>query len=242
MKSKILLLTIVLLLAFSCQKEKTLIYSSKNLIISKISANTFIHTSYLNTESYGKVPCNGMIVIDKREAIVVDSPTDSIATTELIKWLQTDLDYTIKAVIATHFHVDCLGGLQEFHEQKIPSYANNLTLQLAKASKVVSPKFGFEKKLELKFGNEKLISEFLGEGHTKDNIISYFSKDKVLFGGCLLKSEGASKGNLNDANINEWANTVEKVKEKYRNAEIIIPGHGKPANSSLLDYTIKLFK
>ena len=47
---------------------------------------------------------------------------------ELIKWLD---GFDIKAVVATHFHADCLGGLGAFHEKKIPSYALNKTIQLA---------------------------------------------------------------------------------------------------------------
>ncbi len=36
-----------------------------------------------------------------------------------------------------------------------------------------------------------------------------------MFGGCLIKEEGAGKGNLAEANVEEWPNTVRKVKMKY---------------------------
>ena len=82
----------------------------------------------------------------------------------------------------------------------------------------------------------------MGEGHTQDNIVSYFPNDKALFGGCLIKRVNAKKGYLGDANINEWSNTVRAVKSKYKDAEIIIPGHGKPGGQELLSYTIDLFR
>jgi len=183
-----------------------------------------------------------MIVIDNCEAIVFDTPINNLVSSELINWIQNTLGYKLKAVVVSHFHADCLGGLHEFHKQEIPSYAANRTIKLAKITEVIAPQNGFDKSLELMVGNKKVMNEFLGEGHTKDNIISYFPSEKVLFGGCLIKSVGSGKGNLEDANINEWPNTVEKVKMKYRTSKIIIPGHGKVGDKILLDYTIELFQ
>ena len=216
-------------------------YESENLKITRLTEHTFIHTSFLNTEQYGKVPCNGMIVIDHHEAIVFDTPPNDDASLELINWLEAHANCEIKAVVATHFHVDCLGGLATFHQKKIPSYAHQLTIDLANSSQVHPPQNGFEKYFELNVGKKKVACEFLGEGHTRDNIVAYFPSEKVLFGGCLIKAEGSGKGNLTDANVAEWSKTVEKVKSKYGDAKIIIPGHGKAGGTELLDYTIGLF-
>ena len=147
----------------------------------------------------------------------------------------------MKAVVATHFHSDCLGGINAFHKREIPSYANNQTIELAKSANVSFPQKGFDQSLEMKVGSKVILNEFFGEGHTKDNIVSYFPDDKVLFGGCLIKEEGAGKGYLGDANVNEWSITVKKIKSKFQNVQIVIPGHGKSGSQNLLDYTIELF-
>lgn len=66
----------------NCSSTKTLvfkpkeIYRTNNLIITQISENTFIHTSYLQTNDFGNVPCNGLIVRDSNEAIIFDTPTN----------------------------------------------------------------------------------------------------------------------------------------------------------------------
>ncbi len=52
----------------------------------------------------------------------------------------------------------------------------------------------------------------------------------------------ANKGYLNDANVNDWAATVEKVKKEYPQVRVVVPGHGKYGNEELLDYTIELFR
>lgn len=113
---------------------------------------------------------------------------------------------------------------------------------MSEADGLQPPQIGFETYLEIEVGNKKVFNEYFGEGHTTDNIVSYFPNDEVLFGGCLIKTLGASKGYVGDANVLEWSNTVKAVNSKYGSAKIIIPGHGKPGGSELLDYTIELFK
>ena len=135
-----------------------------------------------------------------------------------------------------------MGGLKAFHENNIPSYANFKTIELAKEDSTVVPQNGFSDSLILKIGNENITAKFLGEGHTKDNVVGYFPSENVMFGGCLIKEINASKGYLGDANVADWSNTVLKVKNAYPNVKTIIQGHGSFGDSKLLDYTIKLFK
>ena len=215
---------------------------SEKIQIQKVSDHVYLHTSFLDSETFGKVACNGMIVFDKKEAIIFNTPTDNAGAVELINWVENTLGCKIKAVIPTHFHADCLGGLTAFHQRGITSYANNATIQITKAKNLAVPQKGFDQVLDLKVGSKKVKAEFLGEGHTKDNIIGYFPDEKIMFGGCLIKETGAGKGNLEDATISEWSNTVTKLKTKYPDAKLVIPGHGKSGGTDLLDYTIKMFQ
>lgn len=91
-------------------------------------------------------------------------------------------------------------------------------------------------------GSERVLLRHFGEGHTVDNVVGYFTKEDVLFGGCLVKEIDASKGYLGDANVDEWSATVERVKQAYPRVKIVVPGHGQCGDRRLLDYTIGLFK
>ena len=71
--------------------------------------------------------------------------------------------------------------------------------------------------------------------------MGYFPSEDVLFGGCLIKELDASKGYLGDASVDEWSATVEKVKKEFPRVKRVVPGHGEAGDSSLLDYTQKLF-
>lgn len=218
------------------------IFKTDNLIVTQISENSFIHISYKQTNDFGYVPCNGLIVKDSNEVIIFDTPTNDKSAEELIKWIIEILHCKINAVIPTHFHDDCLGGLKAFDDNNIPSYANIKTIELAKENNLVVPKNGFVDTLTLKVGNEIITLKFFGEGHTKDNVVGYFPSENIMFGGCLIKELKAGKGYLVDANIANWSKTVEKVKMEYPNVNIVVPGHGEYGSKKLLDYTIKLFK
>jgi metallo-beta-lactamase class B len=183
------------------------IYKSDNLAILKLSQHCYLHTSYLNTNDFGRVPCNGMLVVSGNEAVVFDTPADNASSEELIRFVSGVLKSSIKGVIATHFHEDCIGGLEAFNANRIPSYASAKTIALLKeeGTKHLELMRAFNDSLEWQIGGKRVQARFFGEGHTKDNIIGYYGEDKVLFGGCLIKEVGAGKGNLADANVDAWS-------------------------------------
>lgn len=218
------------------------LYRSKHLIIIQIARNSFQHVSFLQTNDFGNVPCNGLVVRNTGEAIVFDTPANDTASIELIKWIRETIQCNIKAIIPTHFHNDCLGGLKEFDKNHIPSYAHHKTIELAKFNKYEIPKNGFRDSLRLQVGGRFVVVSYFGEGHTRDNVVGYFPDDQVLFGGCLVKELGANKGYLGDANVSDWSATVRKIKNHYPDIRIVVPGHGNAGGKDLLDYTINLFE
>lgn len=221
----------------------SVLYSSENLIIQQLSNHVYEHISYLKTQDFGKVACNGMIVINDHKALVFDTPADAEGSIELINYITTELDSKIEAVIPTHFHQDCVGGLEEFFKSDIPAYASDNTIALLKSNgrSFSKPINGFGDSISFDVGNKKVYAQYFGAGHTRDNIIGYFPDENVVFGGCLIKEMDASKGNLEDANVEAWATSVRKLKANYPKAEIVIPGHGKYGGTELFDYTIELF-
>ncbi|ASK28707.1 subclass B1 metallo-beta-lactamase [Chryseobacterium sp. T16E-39] len=245
---KISLIIILSLITLNCNSQKKevfkpkVVYKSDDLIITQISKNSFEHTSFQQTHDFGNVPCNGLIVTNSNEAVVFDTPTNDKSSEKLIKWIKETLHCKINAIVPTHFHSDCLGGLKAFDQYQISSYAYFKTIELAKENRYTIPKNSFQDSLLLKVGNEDVVVKFFGEGHTKDNVIGYFPSENIMFGGCLIKEIGASKGYLGDSNVSAWSNTVENIKKQYPNVKIVIPGHGEYGNKELLDYTIKLFK
>lgn len=242
MKNKILLFILSAFVSLTVQAQ-TVIPISKSLEIVGLSSNVLMHVSYMPTQSFGRVACNGLIYIVGKEAVFMDTPHDDKLSKKLLDWFAISYPgVTIKAVIVEHFHNDCLGGLKEFHNRGIKSYANTRTIALAQQKGFPVPFNGFGDELKIKIGGKRILSRYFGPAHTADNIVTWLPDEELLFGGCMIKASGAGKGNLEDANAQEWPNTVTKVKNEFGNrVETVVPGHGDAGGIELLDYTIKLF-
>ncbi len=107
--------------------------------------------------------------------------------------------------------------------------------------KRTAPKNSFAKTKRLEYGNIIIELAYLGGGHTSDNIVVWIPSQKVLFGGCFVKSLDAKNlGNTKEADLDNYSKTLEAVLQKYRDAKIIVPGHGKPGNLQLIKHTIEL--
>jgi metallo-beta-lactamase class B len=217
---------------------------NKDLEIVALNSRTLIHTSYMPTESFGRVPCNGLIYVNGKEAVFMDAPHNDSLSKALLDWFHIAYpNVEIKAIVVEHFHNDCLGGLQEFHDRGIRSYAHKLTPALAKAAGSPVPYRTFDDELKIRVGGGKVVCRYFGEAHAKDNVISWLPDEKILFGGCMIKEDGAGKGYLGDANVAEWSNTVGRIREEFgKQVKIVVPGHGEHGGVELLDYTINLFK
>lgn len=218
-------------------------YRSQNLKITRLSGRTWIHESYLPTETWGRVGCNGLVYISAGEAVVLDTPTDSAATAELLAWLQ-NRKAKVVAVVPNHFHNDCMATLAQFHAAGISSYALDSTVAWALRTgyKGAVPNKVFHETLNLRVGANTIVNWYPGPAHTRDNIVTYLPHERVLFGGCMVKALGAGRGFTGDADTTQWAATIKKVKENYTDVRYVVPGHGKPGTKELLDYTQKMWE
>ncbi|WP_116126871.1 subclass B1 metallo-beta-lactamase [Lewinella sp. IMCC34183] len=236
-----LLLSLLGLAAGVLTAQDSLLYHSPILEVEQLAPGTYLHRSFLSTDDYGKVACNGVVFTDGREAVVLDTPVDTLGSVELIEFLQRQLGLRVIAVVPTHFHDDCLGGLAAFHVRGISSYGNEKTAELATAHGAIPPRRTFAGEKMLRVGDREVLISHPGAGHTRDNVVAYFAADQTLFGGCLVKSLGAGKGNLADADTAAWSASVVEAMARYPRAVRIVPGHGTPGDRHLLEFTRDLF-
>lgn len=103
-----------------------------------------------------------MIVLNENQAVIFDSPATIESSKKLIEFVTVQLKSKINAVVATHFHTDCVGGLKAFHDNSIPSYAKQQIdiLKRMKNESSVIPKRGFVHSLSLKAGKERYMPNF----------------------------------------------------------------------------------
>lgn len=88
-------------------------------------------------------------------------------------------------------------------------------------------------------GEYSFETYYPGEGHTLDNIIIWFKKEKILYGGCLIKGADAEDlGYLEDGNKTAYEATLKNVQRKCRNPNFIIVAHSDWSNLNSLKHSI----
>ncbi len=213
----------------------------RSLEIIKLSEQDYVHVSYLKDNYGGYIPCNGYLRVEGSEAFIFDTPLNDTLSEQLITFVQEDLKATINGVQVSHSHIDGAGGINAFAKAKIPTYASTKTAALlVKDSLAISNPFS--QKDSIQIAESYVVMEYLGPAHSDDNSIAYIRASDILLGGCMIKPLDGTKGNIADANLDEWANTVTRLQSHYPKVVQVIPGHGGRGDKDLLDYTIGMFQ
>ncbi len=209
----------------------------------KLCDRAYFYVSYDDMGSFGVVPCNGLILVNNGEAALLDTPANDERTAMLVKWIEEGLKAKLTTFIPNHWHGDCLGGLACLQTKGVKSYANQMTIDIARKENLPVPDYGFTDSLTVKLGDMDLCCYYPGGGHSTDNIVVWIPSEKILFGGCMVKElKATGLGNLSDAAVAEWPSTIDKVMRKYPDARIVIPGHGAYGDRELLLHTRELLQ
>jgi metallo-beta-lactamase class B len=76
-------------------------------------------------------------------AFLFDTPVTEAQIKDLVTWIRDSLKLKIVGFVPNHWHKDCIGGLAYLQSLKIKSYANQKTIDIAKAKHLPVPVFGF---------------------------------------------------------------------------------------------------
>ena len=197
----------------------------KPLLISKLTNNIYIYTTY-NIYNGEKVPANGLYVTTNEGVILIETPWDKSQFQPLLDSIESKHHKKVIYSISTHSHADRTAGLDYYNFIGIKTYTSSLTDSISSITGENRAAFLFYNDTTFSLGNENVKTYYIGKGHTADNIVIWFEQEKVLYGGCLIKSGDATDlGNINDASLEEWAKTINKIKSKFKAAKFIIPGH-----------------
>ncbi len=233
-------LTIIAQLSAQNQQQITV---NNDIQLIRLQDSVFVHVTWENSEQHGRFPSNGLIFINSGEAVMVDTPMDSMKTRILTEYVEDKLNAKMTTLIIGHYHNDCMGGLEYMQTRGIKSVANAMTIDKCRELNLPVPSIGFRDSLAINLHGEKIICRYFGSGHTFDNITVWLPEQKILFGGCLVRSANSQGlGNLADAVVPEWDTTIMKVSGAYSDAKYVVPGHGEHGNTGLLTHTLQLLR
>lgn len=236
----VLLTGLIHLNGFS-QLEYKRIKISKDMELIRLSENAYIHVSYAELTGFGRFPSNGLIFINGNEAFLFDTPVTESLTKDLVSWITDTMKLKIIGFVPNHWHVDCMGGLGYLQNQKIESYANQLTIDMAKTENLPVPAHGFKDSIQLQLGDKLIQCYYLGAAHSLDNIVVWIPSEQILFAGCMIKStDSKDLGNTADGDLEAYPKTIDKLIKRFPTAKIVIPGHGQSGGLELIKHTREL--
>lgn len=191
----------------------------------------------------GLVPSNGLIVRDGVGLLLIDTAWGRENTVALLAAIEAEIGLPVRRVISTHFHDDRVEGVDTLRALGIATFATPLTRRLAGAEGNEVPALALDGLAEpgdaIRFGPVELF--FPGAGHAPDNLIVYVPEARVLFGGCAVyEASRTTPGNLSHASTDAWPASIRRVQARYREAEVVVPGHGVPGGAALLEHTATL--
>ena len=212
---------------------------NKDIQVKKLSDKAYAYTAWSEMGSWGRVGSNGLIVVDKGKAFLIDTPVTEEETTALDRWIKSTLKAKIVRFVPGHWHGDCVGGLDYLNKQGVKTYAGKRTNKILKEKGLPQAKYNLADSATLKLNNMEIQCYYLGGGHSTDNIVVWIPSEKILFGGCMIKDiQTSSLGNTADAApLKEWLKTVCAVEARFPDAKVVIPGHGEVGGLELVKHT-----
>lgn len=234
---------IILAMAFMFSLNNVFGQTGKEkLKISHLTGDFYIYTTY-NTYEGNQLPANGMYLVTSNGVVMFDTPWDTTQFQPLLDSIKLKHNKSVIMCFATHWHSDKTSGLEYYRQQGIKTYTTALTDKLSKKNNKKRAEFLMLNDTTFIVGQYSFETYYPGEGHTEDNIIIWFEKEKILYGGCLIKgADDENLGYLDDGNKTAYASTLDRVQQKCRKPKFIIVAHSDWRNINSLKHSIMMAK
>lgn len=188
------------------------------------------------------------VISENNKALVIDPGADA---EKIYEYLEKN-NLELKLIINTHGHFDHIGA-NKFLKEKSGA---EILIHAKAADKLISA----EKNLSLKFLRKEITSPTADKiledgdlidfesmtlkvlytpGHSLGGISIYIDSEKALFSGDAIFSNGIGRTDLQDSNIDQLQNSIEKKLLPLDENVKVFPGHGP--SFYLKDFKEKVF-
>lgn len=208
--------------------------------LEQVTENIWIHTT-LDLVGSQEVPSNGLVVLTEEGAALIDTPWTEAQTAALLETVSERLGSQVTLAVFTHAHRDRVGGIGLLKRQGIETYSLAQTAAEAERNGFEAPGRLLESEQPLPLMGVAAEIYFPGPGHSPDNAVIWFPEERVLFGGCLVKTADAREITaVADSDPEGWLPALQAVRDRYPDIGWVIPGHGSCGGEALLQHTIDL--
>lgn len=215
---------------------------SKNspLQISHLTGDFYVYKTFHDYKG-AKISANALYLVTSKGVVLFDAPWDKTQFQPLLDTIKARHNKKVIMHFATHSHEDRAGGLDFYRKKGIKTYTIKLTDDILKKNNEGRAEFIIPNDTTFTVGQHTFEVYYPGKGHASDNVVVWFNKEKVLYGGCFVKSISAvDLGYLGDADVKEWQKSMYKVQAKFKKPVYVIPGHDDGTTAKSLNHTLKL--
>lgn len=198
--------------------------------------------------------------------VMVNAPATEASTGQVLDYLRRRFGQRRLTVINAHHHLDSIGGntllieagaevigsdetaaLIASHairqrDEVVASFSDKPAIAERFAETRIAPpsrRFAAASNPSLVLGGEEVRVIFPGAAHSPDNLVTFFPRRSVLFGGCMVRS-GDSLGPLEQADLEQWPRAIAVLKALQ--PAVVVPGHGVRFDAGQLDHTLQLLQ
>ncbi len=199
-------------------------------------------------------------VLGGDEALVVDTRSTPRQARELLDDLGTQGIGRVGLVVNTHGHHDhafgnsvfrpaviwgherCATMIRDGGERQRALATAEMPLLAAELAEVVldPPDRTFAERVTLDLGGRRIDLDYLGRGHTDNDIVVRIPDADVLCAGDLL--ENGAPPYFGDGFPIDWPVTVEALLGLVGERTVVVPGHGDPAGRAFVERSLAAFR
>ena len=214
---------------------------SKSLLqISHLTGDFYVYKTFHEYKGT-MISANAMYLVTDKGVILFDAPWDKSQFQPLLDSIKYKHQKDVVMCLATHSHDDRAGGLEFYRQKGIKTYTIKLTDELLKKNDKKRAEYIIPNDIAFTVGDHTFRVYYPGKGHSSDNIVVWFNKEKLLYGGCFIKSTAVNDlGYLGDADVKEWEKSIKKVQTKFKNPKFVISGHEDWSSTDSLNHTLKM--
>ncbi|MDX1454399.1 MAG: subclass B1 metallo-beta-lactamase [Gammaproteobacteria bacterium] len=221
-------------------RSLTPVQVSRDLSVYRLEGDVWLHRSFYDIGDQ-RLHANGLIVPGEEGITIIDSPWTPGAAYDLLDWVEANFDKPLKRLVITHAHDDRMGGIDAFIEANVMTYSLASTTSIARLKGWTGTHLVFNQNLVLRSGDTAMELYYPGHAHAPDNLVVWLPKQKILFAGCIVKSRYADGlGFTGDADKGAWPLALQHMLERYPETGLVVPGHGLPGKTELIQHTSDL--
>jgi metallo-beta-lactamase class B len=180
-------------------------------------------------------------MVTKKGVILFDTPWQKKYFQPLLDSIRVRHHKKVMMVISTHWHQDRTAGLKYYASKGIKTYTSRQTDSLCVLHHKNRARFLIPRDTTFHIGEGSFQTYYPGPGHTMDNIVIWFPKQKLLYGGCFIKSTDVKTlGNIEDGNVKDWEQSLRRLQKKFPDPKYIITGHYSWRDKKSISHTLDM--